>query len=101
MRRNQKPDVFSLAILMLLAATAAAAAQGFHHPFAVGADEGAVGSASGITAWFIEQESRFSLALVGAMRAVKQSHYGFFALAGASFPMASSMPPAPATARRW
>ncbi len=85
MRRNQKPDVFSLAILMLLAATAAAAAQGFHHPFAVGADEGAVGSASGITAWIIEQESRFSLALVGAMRAVKQSDYGFLALAGLSF----------------
>jgi nickel/cobalt transporter (NicO) family protein len=85
MRRNRTLDIAWLAILALLAGTSAAAAQGFHHPFAVGADEGAVGSASGITAWIIGQESRFSLALVGAMRSAKASDYGFFALAGLSF----------------
>jgi nickel/cobalt exporter len=85
MRPNQKLDIITLAALMLLAGTLAATAQGFHHPFAVGADEGAVGNASGVTAWIIGQESRFSLALVGAMRAVKQSDYGFLALAGLSF----------------
>ena len=85
MHRKQKSNIITLALFLLLAGTVAAAAQGFHHPFAVGADEGAVGSASGITAWIIEQESRFSLALVGAMRAVKQSDYGLLALAGLSF----------------
>ena len=83
MNRILKSSIFALASLLLLATVAAA--QGFHHPFAVGADEGAVGNASGITAWIIGQESRFSLALVGAMRAIKQSPYGFFGLASLSF----------------
>lgn len=83
MNRILKTGIFVLASLLLL--VTAATAQGFHHPFAVGADEGAVGNASGITAWIIEQESRFSLALVGAMRAIKQSPYGFVGLATLSF----------------
>jgi nickel/cobalt transporter (NicO) family protein len=69
----------------LAAMTSVASAQGFHHPFAVGADEGAVGNASGLTAWIIEQESRFSLALVGAVRAIKESPYAVWGLASLSF----------------
>ncbi len=80
-----KPSLLALACFIVLAAAGTAMAQGFHHPFAVGADEGAVGNASGVTAWIIEQESRFSLALVGAMRAVKQSDWGFLGLATLSF----------------
>lgn len=60
-------------------------AQAFHHPFAVGADEGSVGGASGVTAWIIEQESTFSRALAGALRASKQNGSAFFLLAGLSF----------------
>lgn len=85
MLRNVKPSAAVLASLMLLAAAGTALAQGFHHPFAVGADEGAVGNASGITAWIIGEESRFSLALVGAMRAVRESHFAFLGLATLSF----------------
>ena len=85
MSRNMKPGAVALAALLLCAATGSALAQGFHHPFAVGADEGAVGNASGLTAWLIEQESRFSLALVGAMRAARQSQYAFLGLASLSF----------------
>jgi nickel/cobalt transporter (NicO) family protein len=83
MNRILKTGTLTFVSILLLAT--AATAQGFHHPFAVGADEGAVGNASGVTAWIIGQESRFSLALVGAMRAIKQSPYGFFGLAGLSF----------------
>ena len=36
-----------------------AMAQAFHHPFAVGAQEGAVGQCSGLSAWIIEKESGF------------------------------------------
>jgi nickel/cobalt transporter (NicO) family protein len=85
MHRTLKTSAVVLVSLLLFATAGAALAQGFHHPFAVGADEGAVGNASGITAWLIEQESHFSLALVGAMRAVKQNHYAFLGLATLSF----------------
>jgi len=60
-------------------------AQGFHHPFAVGGDEGAVGRVSGLTAWIIEQESTFSRMLDGALRAAKQNGIAFFGLVGLSF----------------
>jgi nickel/cobalt exporter len=71
--------------LVALACSSAAMAQGFHHPFAVGADEGAVGRVSGLTAWIIGQESTFSRMLSGALRAVKASDAAFFGLAGLSF----------------
>jgi nickel/cobalt exporter len=60
-------------------------AQAFHHPFAVGGDEGAVGRVSGLTAWIIEQESTFSRMLSGALRAAKVNGTAFFLLAGLSF----------------
>jgi nickel/cobalt transporter (NicO) family protein len=60
-------------------------AQAFHHPFAVGADEGAVGRVSGLTAWIIGEESSFSRMLSGALRAAKENGFAFFGLAGLSF----------------
>jgi nickel/cobalt exporter len=48
-------------------------AQGLHHPFAVGANEGAVSSVGGISGWLLAQESGFYLLLSGAIRAAKQS----------------------------
>lgn len=60
-------------------------AQGFHHPFEVGGDEGAVGRVSGLTAWIIAQESSYSLMLTSALRAVKTHHAAFSLLAGLSF----------------
>src|SRR5579863_988916 len=83
--RLQKTFLILFSGLALAAMIGAAQAQGIHHPFAVGADEGAVGSAPGLTAWIIEQESRFSLGLVGAVRAIKESPYAFWGLASLSF----------------
>ncbi|MGB7245382.1 MAG: nickel/cobalt transporter [Methylovirgula sp.] len=60
-------------------------AQAFHHPFAVGGDEGSVGRVSGLTAWIIGQESTYSRMLTGALRAVKAHNTAFFLLAGLSF----------------
>jgi nickel/cobalt transporter (NicO) family protein len=47
--------------------------QGVHHPFAVGANEGAVSSAQGVSGWILAQESGFYRLLSGAIRAAKQS----------------------------
>jgi len=76
--------LFAFCVLALVWGDAVMA-QGIRHPFAVGADEGAVGSVSGLTAWIIGEESRFSLMLTGALRAAKESHAAFFLLAGLSF----------------
>lgn len=82
-----KPPLLGLACLSLLvlACSNPAMAQAFHHPFAVGGDEGAVGRVSGLTAWIIEQESTFSRMLVGALRGAKTTDTAFFGLAGLSF----------------
>jgi nickel/cobalt transporter (NicO) family protein len=72
-------------LCLLLAFSSGAMAQAFHHPFAVGADEGSVGAASGVTGWIIEQESTFSRMLSGALRAAKQNGSAFFILVGLSF----------------
>ena len=61
--------VLALAILLPLQCLA----QGLHHPFAVGANEGAVSSVGGISGWLLAQESGFYLLLSGAIRAAKQS----------------------------
>ena len=47
--------------------------QGVHHPFAVGANEGAVSSAQGVSGWILAQESGFYRLLSGAIRAAKLS----------------------------
>jgi nickel/cobalt transporter (NicO) family protein len=82
--RRSAPRLLLLGLL-LLASSSPALAQAFHHPFAVGADEGSVGGASGLTAWIIEEESTFSLMLSGALRAAKANGSAFFLLAGLSF----------------
>ena len=66
-------------------ATAAALAQGMHHPFAVGASEGAVGPQSGFGAWLIGEESGFYQALTGAVRATRAGFAGAATLVALSF----------------
>jgi nickel/cobalt exporter len=62
----------------------AALAQGAHHPFAVGANEGAVGSVSEFTAWIIAQESGFYRMLTNALREAKENGSALWALVGLS-----------------
>jgi nickel/cobalt exporter len=56
-----------------------------HHPFAIGANEGAVGHQTGVGAWILGRESDFFLRLAGAVHAVKTSPTGFWLLVGLSF----------------
>ncbi len=60
-------------------------AQGAHHPFAVGANEGAVGNVSGFGAWIIGQESAFYRQMTQALHAIKAHESAGWALAGVSF----------------
>ena len=71
--------------LLVLGGEHAALAQFAHHPFAVGANEGAVGHQNALGAWLLGQESRFYLALTHAVHATKASAGGVFALVGLSF----------------
>ena len=79
-----------LSRLILLAISLAAAfasptlAQGVHHPFAVGVNEGAA-SATGVAGWILAQESGFYRLLTGAIRAVKESGSAAWTLAALSF----------------
>jgi len=59
-------------------------AQG-HHPFAIGANEGAVGNVSGIGAWIIAQESAFYRLITQALHAVKEHGSAGWSLAAVSF----------------
>jgi nickel/cobalt exporter len=63
----------------------AALAQGVHHPFAVGANEGAAGATNGIGGWILAQESGFYRLLTGAIRAAKTSGLAASGLIGLSF----------------
>ena len=63
----------------------AALAQFAHHPFAVGANEGAVGHQNAMGAWLLGQESRFYLSLTQAVRAARTSIAGALTLVGLSF----------------
>ena len=69
----------------LLAFCDAAVAQLAHHPFAVGASEGAVGHQNAVGAWLLGQESRFYLGLTQAVRAARTSAAGALGLIGLSF----------------
>ena len=71
------------AALALCALAAPALAQ--HHPFAVGANEGAAGAGTGIFGWILAQQGQFYRALTGAVREAKTSAAGFWLLAGLSF----------------
>jgi nickel/cobalt exporter len=72
-------------VLLGLALAGAAAAQGYHHPFAVGANEGALGHVSGLTAWIVERQSDFYRLLSGAVRDIRDDRAAGFELAGLSF----------------
>jgi nickel/cobalt exporter len=74
--------IIALALVAICCATASA--QGYHHPFAVGANEGAAVPQSGFAAWLVEQESHFYLLLSGAMRLVRTGG-GLWTLLGLSF----------------
>jgi nickel/cobalt transporter (NicO) family protein len=58
--------------------------QGAHHPFAVGANEGAMGSVRGVSGWILAQEAGFYRLLSGAIRAAKQSGAAAWGLASLS-----------------
>ncbi len=74
-----------LALTLLLAGLASQAlAQGVHHPFAVGVNEGAA-SATGLSGWILARESFFYRLLTGAVRAVKEGGAGAWTLAALSF----------------
>jgi nickel/cobalt exporter len=55
------------------------------HPFAVGANEGAIGATTGLAGWLLAQESGFYQLLTGAIRAAKQNGMASFGLIGLSF----------------
>lgn len=73
------------ALLLLAGAFDPALAQLVHHPFAVGASEGAVGHQTALGAWLLGQESRFYLGLTGAVAAARTSWLGAASLIGLSF----------------
>lgn len=76
--------VLLLAVLMLCALASSGLAQGAHHPFAVGANEGAA-SSTGVSAWILALESGYYRQLTGAIRATKQSGAAAWGLIALSF----------------
>ncbi len=74
-----------LMLVLLVASSGAAAALPAHHPFAVGAGEGAVGHQNAVGAWLIARESAFYLALTGAVRTARAGMAGALGLAALSF----------------
>lgn len=68
------PDLVPpLCFLALLLFPALCFAQGVHHPFAVGVNEGAASPANGFSAWILAQESSFYRLLSGAIKAAQQN----------------------------
>ena len=74
-----------LTLCVLTLAGSQAFAQLAHHPFAVGANEGAVGHQNAFGAWLLGQESRFYLRLTGAIRATRDGYGGAPGLIALSF----------------
>lgn len=74
-----------LSVILAAGLIGPALAQGAHHPFAVGANEGAVGQVSGVTAWIIAKEGAFYRSLTGALRDAKENGAALWALIGLSF----------------
>jgi nickel/cobalt transporter (NicO) family protein len=85
-RRGLTPRPVLLLALLSIAVLASSQSlgQGVHHPFAVGANEGAMGSARGVSGWILAQEASFYRLLSGAIRAAKQSGAAAWGLAGLS-----------------
>lgn len=71
--------------LCMLVVSQPAAAQAFRHPFAVGAQEGAVGRVSGLTAWIVGEESTFYQLLAHALDSAKHSSMALVSLMGLGF----------------
>jgi nickel/cobalt transporter (NicO) family protein len=71
-----------LALVCLLSSPSFA--QGAHHPFAVGANEGALGSVRGLSGWLLAKESGFFRLLSTAIRSAKESGAAAWGLAGLS-----------------
>ena len=85
-RRGLTPRPVLLLALLSIAVLASSQSlgQGVHHPFAVGANEGAMASAQGMSGWILAQEAGFFRLLGGAIRAAKQSGAAVWGLAGLS-----------------
>ena len=79
---NRQLILIFYAVITLAFLLALGFAQGAHHPFAVGATEGAVSAANvtGIGGWILAQESGFFRMLSGALRAAKESGAAAFGL---------------------
>jgi nickel/cobalt transporter (NicO) family protein len=87
-RQRRAENIGALAVaacLLCLSLSAPAYAQAVHHPFAVGAQEGAVGQVSGLSAWIIAKESGFYQLLAHALTSAKQSNLALFGLLGIGF----------------
>ncbi len=71
-------------LCMFVLASSQSLGQGVHHPFAVGANEGATGAVQGVSGWILAREAGFYRLLSGAIRAAKQSGAAAWGLAGLS-----------------
>jgi nickel/cobalt exporter len=76
--------VLPLALLCMVALLPSHSLGQVHHPFAVGASEGAMSSAQGVSGWILAHEAGFYRLLSGAIRAAKQSGAAAWGLAGLS-----------------
>lgn len=89
MRRQREAKniwLFGLAACLLcLSLSEPAFAQAFRHPFEVGAQEGAVGQVSGLSAWIIAKESAFYQLLAHALTNAKGSNVALIGLMGIGF----------------
>jgi len=74
-----------VAAALLLAVDVTSALAQMRHPFAIGANEGAVGNVGGIGAWIIAQEGSFYRRLAETIKLVKDSPSAGLALAALSF----------------
>ncbi|MBO0734556.1 MAG: high frequency lysogenization protein HflD, partial [Methylocapsa sp.] len=77
------PAVLAAPVLALVLCLPCAA-QGLHHPFAVGANEGAIGSVHGLGGWLLAKESGFYRLLSAAIRSARGSGAAAWGLAGLS-----------------
>lgn len=73
------------AAFLFLGATVVAQAQGAHHPFAVGVNEGSVGNPGTFGGWLVGFESFFYQKLTAAVRASRAGFAGAATLVGLSF----------------
>jgi nickel/cobalt transporter (NicO) family protein len=87
--RRESCAALMLVALLLLAAGSLlswpAFAQGAHHPFAVGVNEGGLGSANGLSGWLLAKQAGFYRMLSTAIRAAKENGTAAFGLASVSF----------------